>query len=96
MYRMDGTKGVFRQVVRGKQEVSVDRRSQMLVQWKHQTSARASRLYAEMTGLLGRDAFQVREIYLRNPIFPDDFIGLVAYPDTTRIAELVKWVKRWG
>jgi len=96
MFKMDGAKGVFRQILHGQQTVTVDQRSQMLVQWKHQTSVRASQLYAEMTALLGRDAFQVREIYLRNPIFPDDFIGIIAYPDSTRIAELVKWVKRWG
>ena len=98
MFKMDSSKAVFKQIISGKQEreLMVDNRTQILVQWKHQTSARASQLFAEMTRMFGRDAFAVREIYLRNPIFPDDFIGIVAYPDSTRIAELVKWVKRWG
>ena len=98
LLKMENARGTFTPLAPGKRssQVAFADSQQVMVQWRRQDARQANRLYAEMVAQLGADAFQVREIYLKNPHYPDDFIGIVAFPDATRINELVKWVKRWG
>lgn len=98
LFKMDTAKAIFRPVSPREQiqEVRIQKDQQVIVQWHHQHLTQANRLFSEMIAWLGQDAFQVREIYSKNPIFPSHFIALVTFPDPVRITELVKWVKRWG
>lgn len=98
VFRLDSSTGMFKQIQADPPgpRLRFEDTQEIIVQWRRRNVQETNRLLAEMIGRIRSDNFELREIYLRNPLFPDDFVGLVAFPNSARISELIKWVKRWG
>lgn len=97
---LDCNKGVFRWNLdkKARHLPRLDEGQDLLLQWRRKSKQESRRLLGQMAALYPRAAHdaEIRQIYLKNPVFPDDFIGLVAMPNAGRVIDLIRWVRRWG